>query len=81
MENLAELQRIRAVVDLRHIAVCDDGHKEVEHERTTNIPVTLTRRLATAPEDGCASFVVTLCCTFWNGRVTNFSTIAAAPAV
>jgi len=31
-------------------------------------PVTLTRRLATAGDDGCASRVVTLCWTLLKGR-------------
>ena len=35
--------------------------------------MTLTIRLATVADDGCASRVVTLCCTFSNGRVYGCS--------
>lgn len=75
MEYLTELQRIGAVVDLWHWAVSMWWTWEM-NRRTTSNPVTLTSKLATVPEDGCASFVVTLCCTFsngsdWRGRVSH----------
>ena len=35
--------------------------------------MTLTIKLATVADDGCASRVVTLCCTFSNGRVYRCS--------
>jgi hypothetical protein len=66
MEYLTKLQRIWAIVDLCGAWVSKGETLWSGH--TTSIPVTLTRRLATVPEDGCASFVVTWCCTFWNGR-------------
>jgi len=35
---------------------------------TTSRPVTFTMSDATDGEEGCASRVVTLCCTFWKGN-------------
>jgi hypothetical protein len=35
---------------------------------TTSTPVTFTMSDATVGEEGCASRVVTLCCTFWKGN-------------
>lgn len=68
VEDLAKLQGVGAVVNL---CVCmnfrDVTERERKKERTINKPVTLTIRLAVLGEDGCASKVVTLCCTFAKG--------------
>ena len=47
---------------------------------TISRPVTLTRRLATVRDDGCASRVVTLCWTLLKGRPWEFLARAKGPA-
>jgi hypothetical protein len=75
MEHLRELQWVRAVVDLDRRRAGDEGQckkksprGDLRSVRTTSRPVTFTMSDATDGEDGCASSVVTLCCTFWKGN-------------
>ena len=46
---------------------------------TTRRPVTLTRRLGTVGDDGCASRVVTLCWTLLKGRLWEISAWVKGP--
>ena len=73
LEDLAELQRGGAVVNLGDgLSIhdyfpnpCTQGCVAI---LTTKRPVTLTIMLAIEGDEGCASRVVILCCTFSNGR-------------
>lgn len=52
----------------------------MEGDITISRPVTLTRRLATVGDDGCASRVVTLCWTLLKGRPWEISAWVRGPA-
>jgi len=71
MEHLGELQWVRTVVDLEDGAMDNKkgpGLMICSVLLTTSTPVTFTMSDATVGEEGCASRVVTLCCTFWKGN-------------
>jgi hypothetical protein len=73
MEHLRELQWVLAVVDLYRRRVmsanqCKNKRGDLRSVLTMSRPVTFTMSDATDVEEGCASRVVTLCCTFWKGN-------------
>lgn len=66
MEDLTEVQGVWAVIDLDHSTSRSDRFDQNEIRRTMSKPVTFTTMLGMVGEDGCASSVVTWCCTFAN---------------